>query len=51
MSGTDAEIDAAFEQVYRVLRRRIEAMQDLPLNELRQEPTRLKTELERISQL
>jgi arsenate reductase (thioredoxin) len=47
-SGTDAEIEAAFEQAYRILRRRIEALLALPLDELERDPQRLKSELDRI---
>ncbi|MEP6536217.1 MAG: arsenate reductase ArsC [Bryobacteraceae bacterium] len=47
-SGTDAEIDAAFMTAYRVLRARIEAFLTLPLDELKNDPVRLKAELDRI---
>ena len=50
-TGSDAEIDAAFMAAYRILRTRIEAFLALPLAELRQDPTRLKTELDRIGGL
>jgi protein-tyrosine-phosphatase len=50
-SGTDAEIEAAFEQAYRVLRQRIEALLALPLGELERDPARLKAELDRIGGL
>jgi arsenate reductase len=50
-TGTDAEIDAAFVNAYRVLRRRIETFLDLPLDELVIDPARLKTELDRIGRL
>jgi len=50
-SGTDAEIDAAFEQAYRTLRARIEAFLALPLNELKHDRARLKTELDRVGTL
>ena len=46
--GTDAEIDAAFESAWRILRHRIEAMLALPLERLQQDPARLKAELDRI---
>jgi arsenate reductase len=49
-AGTDEEIDAAFMTAYRILRARIEAFFALPLNELRNDPTRLKVELDRIGQ-
>ena len=47
-TGTDAEIDAAFERAYRTLRRRIEAFLALPLDALRDDPPRLQAALERI---
>lgn len=47
-TGTDAEIDAQFFKAYRTLRNRIEALLALPLDELREDPARLKTELDRI---
>ena len=47
-TGTDAEIDAQFFKAYRTLRNRIEAFLALPLDELRDDPARLKTELDRI---
>jgi arsenate reductase len=50
-TGTDAEIDAAFEKAYRVLRARIEALLALPLERLKGEPARLREELERIGQI
>ncbi|MCD5362670.1 arsenate reductase ArsC [Chromobacterium aquaticum] len=50
-TGSDAEIDAAFMAAYRILRTRIEAFLALPLAELRQDPTRLKAELDRIGGL
>lgn len=51
VTGTDAEIDAAFEQAYRILRRRIEAFLALPLANLQHDRTRFKTELDRIGTL
>ena len=48
VTGTDAHIDAAFMQAYRILRARIEAFFALPLEQLRHEPARLKAELDRI---
>ncbi len=51
VTGTDAEIDAAFMTAYRILRHRIEQFLALPLAELQQNPERLKTELDRISTL
>jgi protein-tyrosine-phosphatase len=47
-TGTDAEIDAAFEAAYGTLRRRIEALLALPLADLARDRARLKTELDRI---
>jgi arsenate reductase len=46
-SGTDAEIGAAFGEVYRTLRTRIEAFLALPLDELKHDRARLKAELDR----
>ena len=51
VTGTDAEIDAAFMTVYRILRHRIEQFLALPLNELQNDHARLKAELDRISTL
>jgi arsenate reductase len=51
VTGTDAEIDAAFMTAYRILRQRIEQFLALPLAELQQNPERLKAELDRISTL
>jgi len=50
-SGTDAEIDAAFDKAYRILRTRIEAFLALPLDELKRDRARLKAELDRIGAL
>ena len=50
-TGTDKEIDAAFEHTYRVLRARIEAFLALPLDELKRDRNRLKLELDRIGSL
>lgn len=47
-SGTDAEIDAVFLTVFRILRARIEAFLALPLNDLKQDPQQLKAELDRL---
>jgi len=47
-TGTDAEIDAAFVTAYRTLRRRIEAFFALPLEALRDDPSRLNAEMDRI---
>jgi len=51
VTGTDAEINAAFMTAYRILRHRIEQFLALPLNELQNDHERLKTELDRISTL
>jgi arsenate reductase len=40
--------DAVFEQAYRILRTRIEALLASPLDNLRKDPAALKVELERI---
>jgi arsenate reductase len=48
VTGTDAEIDAAFMTAYRILRHRIEQFLALPLNELQNNHERLKAELDRI---
>jgi arsenate reductase (thioredoxin) len=50
-TGTEENIDAAFMTAYRVLRTRIEAFFALPLPELRNDPARLKVELDRIGKL
>jgi arsenate reductase len=46
--GTEEEIDAAFENAYAILRARIEAFLALPLDALKDDRARLKTELDRI---
>ena len=51
VTGTEAEIDAAFMHTYQVLRARIEAFFALPLAELQNDRDRLKTELDRIGTL
>lgn len=50
-TGTEEEIDAAFLHAYRVLRARIEAFFALPLGQLKNNPVRLKAELDRIGTL
>jgi arsenate reductase len=50
-TGTDAEIDAAFETAYRILRARIQAFLALPLETLQHDRAALKAELDRIGQL
>jgi len=51
VSGTDAQIDSAFEKAYRFLRIRIEAFLSLPLVEIQNDRLRLKSELDRIGML
>ncbi|MEY2340774.1 arsenate reductase ArsC [Acidithiobacillus sp. IBUN Pt1247-S3] len=52
VTGTEAEINAAFENAYRILRQRIEALLDLPVAELlADDPDKLRTELARIGHL
>ena len=48
VTGTEAEIGAAFERAYAILRARIEAFLALPIDELRHDKLRLKAELDRI---
>lgn len=48
-TGTEAEIDAAFMQAYRILRARIEAFLVLPLDVLQRDRTALKTAMDRIA--
>ena len=50
-TGTDEDIDAAFDKAYRILRTRIEAFLALPLDELKHDRPRLKAELDRIGTL
>ena len=50
-TGSDEDIDAAFMQAYRILRTRIEAFLMLRLTELKNDPARLKLELDRIGGL
>lgn len=47
-TGTDEQIDAAFIQAYRTLRRRIEAFLALPLEQLQKDRAKLKAEMDRI---
>lgn len=49
--GTEAEIKAAFETAFGILRFRIEQFLALPLDELKNDPNRLKAELDRIGPL
>lgn len=46
--GTEAEIKAAFETAYLIIRHRIEQFLQLPLHELQQDTARFKAELDRI---
>jgi arsenate reductase len=50
-TGSDAEIDAAFELAYRILRKRIEAFLALPLARLMQDRAALTAELEHIGRI
>lgn len=50
-TGTEDEIDAAFMKAYRILRARIEAFLALPLDDLKNDRARLKSELDRIGTL
>lgn len=50
-TGTEDEIDAAFMKAYLILRTRIEAFLALPLDELKNDRTRLKSELDRLGTL
>lgn len=50
-TGTDAEIDAAFQKAYGILRARIEAFLALPLETLVQDRLKLKEELDSIGHL
>lgn len=51
VTGTDAEIDAAFLKAYSILRKRIEAFFALPLEQLKQAPDQLKSEMDRIAEI
>jgi arsenate reductase (thioredoxin) len=50
-TGTDAEINAAFRTAYGILRARIKAFLALPLAEMKNDPARLKRELDGIGTL
>ncbi len=51
-TGSEAEIDAAFQTAYRILRHRIEALLKLPVAEwLEKDPTQLRQELNRIGSM
>jgi arsenate reductase len=49
--GTEAEVDAAFERAYAILRARIEAFLALPLDELATHPARFKAALDVIGHI
>ncbi len=49
VTGTDEEIDAAFERAYRILRARIEAFLALPIDELAEDRSSLKAALDRVA--
>jgi arsenate reductase len=49
--GTEAEIKAAFETAYNILRYRIEQFLSLPLDAIKNDRERFKTELDRIGTL
>ncbi|PPC84090.1 MAG: low molecular weight phosphatase family protein [Methylotenera sp.] len=49
VKGTDEEIDAAFVKAYSILRRRIEALFALPLEQLKHDKTALKAALDTIA--
>jgi arsenate reductase (thioredoxin) len=51
VTGTDAEIDAAFMEAYRILRARIEAFLALPLSDLQKDQAQFKAELDAIGTL
>jgi len=51
VTGTEAEIDAAFERAYAILRARIEAFLALPLDRLAGDRAAFKAELDRIGSL
>jgi arsenate reductase len=48
-TGTDEEVDAAFMNAYRILRQRIEAFLALPLDQLKNDKTALKAEMDKIA--
>lgn len=50
-TGTEAEIDAAFDAAYRILRHRIEAFLALPVDLAERDPATFKAELARIGTL
>jgi arsenate reductase (thioredoxin) len=50
-NGTDAEVNASFEQAYEILRYRIEAFLALPFHDLQGDSARLKVKLDQIGTL
>ena len=51
VEGSAEEVNAAFMTAYKILRHRIEQFLALPLTELKNDPARLKAELDRIGTL
>ncbi len=51
VTGTEEVIEASFMTAYLILRGRIEAFLALPLDELKNNPARLKAEMDRIGTL
>ena len=50
-TGSDADIDAAFLQAYRILRARIEVFLALPLDTLKHDRPALKASIDRIAEV
>lgn len=50
-TGTEQEIELAFMTAYQILRARIEAFLSLPLDEIKSDRARMKSELDRIGTL
>ncbi|MBU1189940.1 MAG: arsenate reductase ArsC [Gammaproteobacteria bacterium] len=50
-TGSDAQISAAFDRAYRILRARIEALLQQPLRQLQDDPARLQTTLDQIAEI
>lgn len=48
VTGTDAQIQAAFERTYAIIQARLQAFLALPLDELQQDKARFQAELDRI---
>lgn len=51
VTGSDTEIDAAFDTAYRILRQRIEAFLALPLHELQHDRASFQNELNRLGSI